>query len=95
MKQVVRQVVDGVREEMARTIQFGDDSFSWEKDYDRATVIVECHEVRLANGFVIMDATVLVDHDNGNESPMLEQAIREALPDWWQVRKEIESEFFN
>mgnify|MGYP002514241485 CR=1 FL=1 len=34
-------------------------------------------------------------HDNGNESPMLEQAIRDALPEWWDVRKEMEDEFFN
>lgn len=95
MKQIVKQIADDVRDEMKRTIQFGDDYFTWEKDYDRATVIVEGREVRLVNGILMMDAMVLVNHDNGNESPMLEQAIRDALPEWWDVRKEMEDDFIN
>lgn len=96
MKQVIKKVVDGVHDEMYDAVVFGDQSWIWEKDYDRSTITVEGHEVRMANGFMMWDVQVVVDHDNDHSSPTLEKAIMEALPCMQQIRDEVdENKMFN
>lgn len=89
MKQMIKKIVDGVHDEMYNAVVFNDRNWIWEQDYDRSTIIVEGHEVRMANGFLMWDVQVVVDHDNGNESPMLEQAILDVLPCMQDIRNEV------
>jgi hypothetical protein len=92
MKNVVRQIVNGVRAEMYDAIEWGYDFFSFEKDFDRSTVIVEGREVRTVSGYRFWDVSVLADHDNDHESPMLEQAVLDALPSYDEVYDEVDSD---
>ena len=90
MKRIVKQVIDGVHDEMYMAAVFNDTNWIWEQDYDRSTISVEGHEVRMANGMYFWDVQVLVDHDNDHESPLLENAILAAIPDMAKVRREVE-----
>jgi len=92
MKNVVRQIVNGVRKEMYDAIKWGNDFFSFEKDYDHATVTVEGRKVRMVSGYRFWDVSVLADHDNDHESPMLEQAVLDALPSYDEVYDEVDSD---
>ena len=90
MKRIVKQVIDGVHDEMYMAAVFNDSNWIWEQDYEGSTISVEGHEVRMANGFYMWDVQCLVDHDNDHESPLLEKAILAAIPDMAKIRREVE-----
>ena len=90
-QKLIIDIARAVHDEMYDCISQGWDRLSWEREYGLALVRVEVALVRLRNGMYIDDVDVAVMHDdNGHESPLLEKAIREALPDWFNVKDEVE-----
>ena len=89
MKKIIKNIVDSVREAMRDAIDSGYDYMNYEKVYGDAAVYVDVREVRLRNGMYIDDLDVCVYHaDNSHQSPRLEDAIRRAIPNWFDVKEE-------
>lgn len=89
LQKLITAVADGVREEMVNSIVAGFGHASYEQQYGTAYIIVEVTEKQLPTGFYDTDVDVCVLHDNTmHVSPNLEQAITDALPDWFAVRYE-------
>lgn len=79
----------GVLGKMESTILGGGDRFSFDRQYGGAMVEIYFREVR-RGGFVEEDYEILVAHEGGHkESPMLEAAIREVMPDWFKLKEEL------
>ena len=88
-ERLISELVDDVRYEMLSSIECGFDYMNFEKDFGKATVCVEVREHRLQNGFYGDDMDVYITHEGNQQSPRLEKAIRAALPNWWDVRREV------
>lgn len=91
-QKLLNGIASDVRSEMVTTIEDGFDWFRYEKEYGTALVLVDFREIRLTNGMLYDDVEVAVQHDDDNSriSSNLEKAIREALPDWFTVKREVE-----
>ena len=90
MKKIIKNIVDSVHEAMKDAIESGYDYMNFEKVYGDAAVYVDVREVRLSNGMYIDDLDVCVYHAEGShQSPRLESAIRSALPDWFDIKREV------
>lgn len=91
LQRIITDVADGVREEMVSSIAAGFGHVSYEYQIGTAYIIVEVAEKQLPTGYYDTDVDVCVLHDNiMHVSPNLEQAITEALPDWFAVRYETQ-----
>lgn len=91
LQNIIRETTNGVLLKMQDTFELGDDRMYYEKEYGNAVVCVEIHEVRCVNGYCIDDVDVWVAHeDSKHDSPLLTEAIRKALPDWWTIKREVE-----
>ena len=89
IQQIIREVADGVLDAMKDAIMSGYDYVNYEKVYGDAAVYVDVREVRLRGGMYIDDTDVCVYHpESGHQSPRLEKAIREAIPNWFKVKEE-------
>lgn len=67
-----------------------DRSFHYEKEYGTAWVDVEFREV-YCSAFVIDEWDVYVCHeDSRKESPLLTQALRSVMPDWFKLKEELQ-----
>lgn len=89
LQRIITTVADGVREEMVSSIAAGFGHTSYERQFGTAYIIVEVKEKQLPTGFYDTDVDVCVLHDDiMHVSPNLEQAITDALPDWFAVRYE-------
>ena len=92
-QKLIKEVANEVHGEMYSRINDGMCWMYWERFYGLARVCVEVTEVILNNGSVIDDVDVYVAHDDmTHESPLLEKAIRKALPNWFDVKREVERE---
>ena len=90
MKKIIKNIVDSVREAVKDAIESGYDYMNFEKVCGDAAVYVDVREVRLSNGMYIDDLDVCVYHAEGShQSPRLEQAIRSAIPNWFDVKEEV------
>ena len=95
IQQIIREVADGVLDAMKDAIMSGYDYVNYEKVYGDAAVYVDVREVRLRGGMYIDDTDVCVYHaESGHQSPRLEKAIREAIPNWFKVKdEEVERQY--
>lgn len=90
LQTILNDVSNGVFGKMVSAHQWGDDRMTYEQEVGDAWIDVEVREVRLRNGMLILDIDVAVSHeDTRHHSPLLENAIREVLPDWWKVKEEV------
>ena len=86
---ILKEVQAGVRQKMEETILGGDNRFHYEKEYGDAYVDIEFHEV-YCGAFMIDDWDVHVSHeDAAKESPLLEQALRAVMPDWFKMKEDM------
>lgn len=91
LQNIIRETTNGVLLKMQDTFELGDDRMHYEKEYGNAVVCVDIHEVRCVNGYCIDDVDVWVAHeDSKHDSPLLTEAIRQALPDWFTIKREVE-----
>ena len=84
---IIRELSDGVREQMRTAIIAGDDRATFEKEYGDCVIVVD---VRL---YGFQKTMAVVGHYDGrHKSPRLEQIIENAMPSWYTVEREIASE---
>lgn len=84
---ICREVADGVREEIRQAITEGCDSASYEKEYGGGVIVVDVR----AYGSMMVYA--VVGHQDGrHRSPRIEQAIENAVPDWYSVERDVAEE---
>ena len=89
IEKILKEVQAGVQSKMEDTILDGDNRFHYEKEYGEAYIDIEFHEV-YCGAYVIDDWDVHVSHpDATKESPLLEQALRAVMPDWFKVKDEM------
>lgn len=87
---IIKKVATEVKAEMMDSILQGCDWMVFEQEINGVPVKVEIREVRLKNGYYIDDVDVFIEHDDtSHQSPLLEKAIREALPNWFNVKAEV------
>ena len=87
---IIKKVASEVKAEMVDSISQGCDWMVFEQEINGVPVKVEIREVRLRNGYYIDDVDVFIEHDDtSHQSPLLEKAIREALPNWFNVKAEV------
>ena len=90
IQEIIKAVADGVLDAMKDAIESGYDYVNYEKVYGDAAVYVDVREVRLRGGMYIDDLDVCVYHaEGGHQSPRLEKAIRDAVPNWFKVKEEV------
>ena len=88
---LVKEIKDGVEYEMRESIAAGWNHLSYEHDFGNTTVMVEIELVGC--GLVVQINDVWVERDNSeHQSPMVVEAIKQALPCWVDVQREVEAE---
>lgn len=84
---ICRELADGVREQIRQAIMAGDDRATYEKEYGDSVIVVDVR----AYGSMLVYA--VVGHaDGSHKSPRLEEAIENAVPDWYSIEREVASE---
>ena len=90
-EKLVKEIKDGVEYEMRESIAAGWNHLSYEHDFGNTTVMVEVELVGC--GLVVQINDVWVERDNSeHQSPMVVEAIKQALPCWVDVQREVEAE---
>ena len=90
LTEVIKAVNEQVEKEMRLNILAHMNKLDIEVPFGDAIVQVEIHEV--ACPFEITDVQVCVLHwDDRKHSPLLEQTIINALPDWYTIKHEYDS----
>lgn len=91
MRQIVdticREMADGVREEIRQAILDGKEIVEYTKEYGDVVVMVG---VRSYWPYI---CCVVSHYDCSHKSPRLEQAIENAVPDWYSVEREIANDY--
>ena len=90
-KEIMNQIREDVKEQMYQCLLSGMDRMYFEEQYGNAVVQVDIYEVR-ATCFEIADVQCYVLHFDGKErhSENMEQAIIDTLPDWFEMKHQIE-----
>ena len=90
IENILNEVRTGVLSEMEETILDGDNRFHYEKEYGDAYVDIEFREV-IAGAYLLDDWDIHVSHEDARkESPVLEQALRAVMPDWFKTKERME-----
>ena len=90
---LVKEIAAEVRKEMKSSIDGGFDWFCYEHDLKDCTINIECQRVSCVNGFLISDYDIWIDRENEqHESPIVINAIRQAMPEWYDVEREYQEE---
>lgn len=90
---ILKEIAEGVRQEMRESIQSGYGWLSYEYDLSDCTVMIESHEVLCVNGLCISDYDVWIERkDSTHDSTLVCRAIRQVLPEWCDVAREIDNE---
>ena len=62
----------------------------YEKEYNGSLVVVSIYVECLCNGYYLQNTEVDIQHDNcDHRSPLLEEAIKRAMPNWLAIEEEI------
>ena len=88
-QEIISHIVSEVREQMYQCLFAGMDRMWSEVVMGEAVINVEIHEV-YSHSFEIADVQCVITHDvEEHKSPLLEQAIIDALPDWYEMKHKI------
>lgn len=88
---LVKQVAQGVENEIRESIAAGLDSASYEQDFGNTTVMVEVELV--GRGIVVQINDVWIEREDcDHSSPLVVEAIKQALPDWIAIERQVEEE---
>lgn len=90
VKQICSELAAKVKREIEQAIEFDYYSATVEEEYGTASIQVYCH-LEERDGWMIPETDITIFHDDdSHKSPLLEEAIRQAIPSWEQVENEIE-----
>lgn len=90
VKQICQELAAKVKREIEQAIEFDYYSATVEEQYGTASIQVYCH-LEERNGWMIPETDITIFHDDdSHKSPLLEEAIRKAIPSWEQVEMQIE-----
>ena len=85
---IVRELSEGMRQQMRQAIMAGDDMATYQKEYGDCVIMVDvrayCSQITLA---------VVSHYDARHKSPRLEKVIEDAMPNWYSVEREVASEY--
>lgn len=88
---LVKEIQSGVEDAIRESISAGMNTTSYEQDYGNTTVEVEIELVGC--GLVVQINDVWIERDNSeHRSPMVVEAIRQALPCWVDIDREVAAE---
>ena len=88
---IMKQIREDVKEQMFQCLLAGMDRMYFEAEYGKGVVQVDIYEVDNSN-YEIADVQCYVLHFDGKErhSENMEQAIIDTLPDWFEMKHQIE-----
>lgn len=86
LETIICQVAAGVREEMEQSIMRGAYGMHFEQVYGDAYVDIDIFEEERGYYVDVIEQVMVSHFDTAHRSPRLEQAIREVIPDWWEVK---------
>ena len=90
-EKTIKELAKNVAIEMHDCIASGYDRMSYEQDYGNTTIMVEVELVGTIFSIDVVD--VWIERDNSeHQSPKVIEAIKRALPNWWDVRQQVEEE---
>ena len=81
---IVRELSDGMREQIRTAIMAGDDRATFEKEYGDCVIVVD---VRAYGSQITL--AVVSHYDAKHKSPRLEHVIEDAMPNWYSVEREV------
>jgi hypothetical protein len=89
-KEMMKQIIDDIREQMFQCLLADMDRMYFEQDYGNGVVQVDLYEV-CGTPYEITDVQCYVLHFDGKErhSPCLEAAIIEKMPDWFEMKHQL------
>ena len=89
MKKFINDIVKEVREAMYQSYAARRNYVYVEREYQGCLLVVDIQVEQLCNGYYFPNIDVDIQHDNCHTSPRLVEAIRKALPDWFEVGEEV------
>lgn len=90
---ICKQIANKIKAEMDEALEFRCEHVTKELLFGTAWVVVEIGRTSV-NGWLLPYSYVTVYHEDVNhQSPLLEDAIKQALPTWDEVEKEYNSTF--
>lgn len=92
LQTIIYDVAVEVRKEMASAIFNGSKGMHYEKAYGDAYVDIDIY-LKIENNYVIVVKEAIVSHvDTQHKSPLLEKAIFDVLPNWFDMYENIKDE---
>lgn len=92
LQSIIYDVLVDVRKDMEKAILMGANGIHYEREYGDAYIDVEIYKEK-RNNYIFENSEVLVNHiDTKHKSPLLEQAIKDALPSWFAMQKDLMEE---
>ena len=85
---IINEVVSEVRESIVESLRSREYKTEVERYYGEASIVVEIG-CEVVNGWLMPYKRATVVHCEEHKSPLLEEAIMNALPDWDEVENEF------
>jgi hypothetical protein len=86
------EIAKRVKAEMTDRISQHCDTMSFEYDFGNTTIMIEVSECgSFLMRYDMVDVWIERD-DCEHNSPLVIQAIKNVLPDWWQIKQEVEQQ---
>lgn len=90
VKQICSELAAKVKREIEQAIEFDYYSATVEEQYGTACIQVYSH-LEERNGWMIPETDITIFHDDdSHKSPLLAEAIKQAIPSWEQVEIQID-----
>ena len=86
---ICNEVAQELQEKMKIAIECGDEALYFEKEYGRAFVAVDIYQRRVSGWWMTFTDVVVAHEDASHQSPLLTDAIKQALPDWDKMSEDF------
>lgn len=86
---ICNEVAQELKAKMAEAIECGDEALYYEKEYGTAIVTVDIYQRRVSGWWMTFTDVVVAHEDAHHQSPLLTDAIKQALPDWDKMSEDF------
>lgn len=89
LQNIINEVVAGVRTTMQDQILSGSYGMHYEHICGDAYIDIDIFEENRGGYYVVIEQVMVSHVDTAHRSPLLEQAIKAVLPDWYEMKEEL------
>lgn len=86
----INEIASDIRTKIENHLVDYNRSLYYEKEVGGCLIVIDINVEQLSNGFLYQNTEVDIQHDNEqHHSPLLAEAIKNAMPDWLDIEEEI------